>query len=87
MLIVIEQFQDEEDEDGFNNVFVLNDESLVFTTEKRGIHLNKNGVVIDECYKSGFKSTELNKALDEIGPMHIAPFNLIVRNFHHMVML
>ena len=97
-MVVVGQFQDFSCPDGFPNIFVLSDDSLVFTSEKVGKHVRMEDVatepkvsaevvLMEKVYKAGFNNQELQTALDD-QPARIrsVPFGPLQRLLYKAVM-
>lgn len=81
---VTKQWQDQNDPDGFANIFELEDGSLVFTTEKVAVWRDVQGDILETSYKGGFRENPaVTQALDEIGPdVEILPFDGNLRSLY-----
>lgn len=74
---VVKQWYDATCEDGFPNIFAMDDGTTVFTSEKRQVWRDESGDVLDTAYKSGFREhPEVNRALDEVSAkVPVVPFD------------
>jgi hypothetical protein len=85
---VVERYYDETCPDGFPMIFVMEDGTLVFTSEKYGRHVQsgEDVLLLDSCYKSGFKNRELQRALEEIpADIPLKVFGPIQYMLYHIV--
>ena len=72
---VVRQWQDQTCKDGFPNVFEMDDDTYVFTSEKVGVHRDEGGDILSDVYKSAFEDV-LQDALDSIGSeVVVEPFD------------
>lgn len=84
LLNVVEQYQDYSDPDGFPNIFVLSDGTLVLCSEKRSVHIKQDREIVQTSYKTGL-DFKVQSALDHndveaknFGPVQRLLYNLIL---------